>query len=431
MQARILNPAEEHLWEEFVLNHSLGNIHQTPEWGHFQSKVPGRGKYWIVILTGTGQTYHNSNLSQSSNHPTSHSDSKILAGTLLTRHQLPGGYCWLYAARGPLLNYDSKDDCATVKNQMNALLSEIKKIARQEKAIFLRVDPLIRLSSTTESCTHDVHTNDSQRSVRFPHFRQNISGFQPDHTLVLDLTRSEEELLAQMKPKGRYNIKLAEKKGVTIRTAGLTNGSGSFDSVRFEKDLAAFYKILTETTSRDGFHGHDLEFYRNMLESLQINPKACNSLSRVSPNQDADYVNYASAATPQATLYLAEFDDQIIAACLNTFYKDTATYYYGASSDTYRNVMAPYFLHWQAIRDAKQKGYKFYDFFGIAPTREHSECASQQTSPEAKMNPHPWAGVTEFKKKFGGTEISYQKPQEFPFIKSIYLLYCAYKKLKT
>lgn len=411
MQARILNPAEEYLWEEFVQNHPLGNIHQTPEWGHFQAKVPGRGKYWIIALTESSRdsTLNNSSTSR---------PPKILAGTLLIRHQLPKGYCWLYAPRGPLLNYDNHE---LANQQMSALMTEIKKIAKQEKGIFLRIDPLIKPAP----------------ALHFPNFRQNLTGFQPDHTLILDLTKSEEELLTQMKPKGRYNIKLAEKKGVKIRQAGLTNDSEAFNPVQFEKDLTAFYRILTETTSRDGFHGHDLKFYKDILESLQINPKADSSLTGVTHNTPGNLINH-----PGATLYLAEFDNQIIAACLNTYYKDTATYYYGASSDTYRNVMAPYLLHWQAIIDAKAKGCKFYDFFGIAPTHEQSECASQQTSrlggtdpkrpkgAEAKMNPHPWAGVTEFKKKFGGTETSYQKPQEFPFIKSLYLLYRAYKKLR-
>ena len=326
MEARILNQSEENLWSEFVAKHPLGNIHQTPEWGHFRRQIPGNDKYWIIVLED----------------PSSH---KILAGTLLIRQQLPRGYSWLYAPRGPL----------ATQEEMSLLMPEIKKIAKKEKAVFFRVDPLIRTPDT----------------LHFQHFRQNIHGFQPDHTLILDLTKSEEDLLKEMKPKGRYNIKLAEKKGVTIHQS---------------TDVSSFYKILSETTSRDGFHGHDQKFYENMLAALNSH----------------------------AALYLAEFENKIIAASLNTFYKDTATYYYGASSNDYRNVMAPYLLHWQAIRDAKAKGYKFYDFFGIAP--------------ENAVN-HPWAGVTEFKKKFGGTEISYQKPQEFIFKKTLYLLYRTYKKL--
>lgn len=398
MEARILNQSEEHLWSDFVKQHPLGNIHQTPAWGHFRNKVPGHGKYWIIVLEENSENQ---------------SSPKILAGTLLLRQSLPHGYSWLYAPRGPLLSYD---DFASTQEQMSVLMGAIKEIARKEKAVFLRVDPMLRASDSksaraeispekTAPVSHSISDfpprGGQSASINFPHFHQNIHGFQPDHTLFLDLTKSEDDLLKEMKPKGRYNIKLAEKKGVTIHKS---------------TDVTSFYKILSETTSRDGFHGHDQKFYQDMLDSLG----------------------------PNAVLYLAEYEGQVIAGCLNTFYKDTATYYYGASSNEHRNVMAPYLLQWQAIREAKAKGYKFFDFFGIAPTDEPSESASQQASrqggtdlkrpkgAEAKSStkPHPWAGVTEFKKKFGGTEVSYQKPQEFIFKKALYFLYRTYKKFR-
>lgn len=349
MEARILNQSEENLWSDFVEKHPLGNIHQTPEWGHFRRQVTGNEKYWIIVLeeklTPGSQSRIENDLGSEQ------APSEIIAGTLLLRQSLPHGYSWLYAPRGPLLNYN---DSESAYEQMAALMNEIKKIAKEEKAIFFRADPLL------------------QTPLHFPHFHQNIHGFQPDHTLLLDLTPSEEDILKQMKPKGRYNIKLAEKKGVTISQS---------------KDTTSFYKILSETTSRDGFHGHNEKFYQDMLSSLGN----------------------------RATLYLAEYEGQTIAASLNTFYKDTATYYYGASSNEHRNVMAPYLLHWEAIRDAKAKGYKTYDFFGIAP--------------ENAVN-HPWTGVTEFKKKFGGMEVSYQLPQEFVFKKTLYFLYHGYKKIR-
>ena len=413
MQARILNQSEEHLWLEFVKNHPLGTIHQTPEWGHFQANVKGRGKYWIVALTGA-DTGSNSDRARSQE-----STSQILAGTLLIRHQLPKGYCWLYAPRGPLLNYDSADNYHAAHSQMAILLSEIKEIAQAEKAVFLRIDPM--LPSSDFSCFEKSAradflpqqmaplshlASDFSHPLHFPHFRQNIHGFQPDHTLILDLTQSAQDLLSQMKPKGRYNIKLAEKKGVKIRQADPAKQK------QFSKDLSDFCKILTETTSRDGFHGHDMDFYKNMVEDLQNDSTYSDSLTGVSQDSDRNLVN---PRRQYATLYLAEYENLIVAACLNTFFKDTATYYYGASSNLHRNVMAPYLLHWQVIKDAKQKGCKFYDFFGIAPE-------------DAKN--HPWSGVTDFKKKFGGQEISYQKPQEFIFKKALYLLYRAYKKLK-
>lgn len=345
MKARILEKSHKHLWDEFLKSHPLANIHQSSAWGHFQEKIPQRGKYWIIVLENSGKS------------------TRILGGTMLIRHKLPKGFCWLYAARGPLLNYNSKNS----QKQIDELLSAIKPIAKQEKAIFLRIDPPIQKNSKTEDKKHFAKLN-------FKNFHTVNYGFQPEHTLILDISKKEEEILAQMKPKGRYNIRLAEKRGVKAREA---------DSV------SAFYKILLETTKRDAFHSHNKDFYRNMLETL--------------------------IPSKNAALYLAEYENKIIGGIIVTFFNNTATYYFGASSNEYRNVMAPYLLQWRAIKEAKNRGLKYYDFLGIAPLSAKN---------------HPWQGVSEFKKKFGGQEISYVKPQEFAFKKPLYWLYRIYKWIK-
>ncbi len=356
MEARILDESEEHLWDEFIINHSLSTIHQTSSWGHFQEKIPQRGKYWIVVLENSAHK---------------DSKSKIIGGTMLIRHSLPKGYSWLYMSRGPLINYNS-EKCAI---QMNALIDAIKLLAKKEKAIFLRIDPPIKLS---EKSNHKDHLKG---------FHITHSGFQPEHTLLLDLTKSEEELLKEMKPKGRYNIHLAEKKEVKIRTSDPAN------KTQFNKDIEAYFSMLKETTSRDNFSGHNKEIYKNMIEIL-AQKKLPNTLAK---------------------LYIAEYENTPIAAIITTYYKDMATYYYGVSGNSFRNLMAPYLLQWEAIKDAKKQGYKIYDFLGIAPS-------------DAKN--HPWKGVTEFKTKFGGHAVSYNPPQEFAFKKFLYLLYRLYKLVK-
>lgn len=343
MQARILEKSEESKWSEFIKTNPLATIHQTPEWGHFQAKIEGRGKYWIVVLE----------------------ESKILGGTILIRHQLPKSYSWLYAARGPLLDYNSPD----IQTQMATLLQAINKIAKEERAIFLRIDPPISANLFPGT--------DNQPNL--PGFKKNRPGFQPDHTIIIDLAPSEDEILAQMKQKCRYNIRLAGKKGVKIEKIDTTNPQ------KLTKGIANFYNLLKQTTQRDRFHAHNEEFYKNMLTELREN----------------------------AALYLAQYQNQVIAGIIVTYFKDTATYYFGASGNEHRNLMAPYLLQWQAIKDAKTQGCQKYDLFGIAP-------------PDAKN--HPWQSVTEFKNKFGGKTISYQKPQEYTFKKLLHLAYKFYKK---
>lgn len=343
MQSKILDRSEEHLWEEFIKDHPLSTIHQLPKWGHFQSKIPNRGKYWIITLVDETK-------------PKGH---QIIGGSLIVRHSLPRGYSWLYAPRGPLVDY--KDP-----NQLKAFVDAIHDIARAEKSVFLRIDPPLGPNASAQGLSG---------------FKNTQYGFQPEHTIMLDLNESEEEILAQMKPKGRYNIRLAEKKGVQIRKANPE------DPETFGKELNAFYEILQETTKRDGFHSHDQEYYQKMLLNL----------------------------TDNATLYLAHYQEKAIAAVIVTYYNDTATYYYGASGNQDRNLMAPYLLHWQIIKDAKALGYKKYDLFGVAPPNVEN---------------HPWQGVTEFKNKFGGHYHSYMPAHEYPFKKVIYPIYTLYKKIK-
>lgn len=184
-----------------------------------------------------------------------------------------------------------------------------------------------------------------------------------------------------MKQKGRYNIRLAEKKDIEITKTDPKNKD------ELNQNLDDFYDLLKQTTERDKFNAHEKNYYKKMLENLKEN----------------------------SALYLAKKGEKTVAGIIITFFKDTAIYYYGASSNEDRNLMAPYLLQWHAIKQAKKQGYKYYDFFGIAP--------------EDSKN-HAWAGVTQFKKKFGGQAISYIPAQEYPFKKLLYLLYKLYKRIK-
>ncbi len=334
MKAKILEQQDYKKWDDFIKDHPYSSIHQSTAWGNFQSKVKNRGKFWIIALE---------------------KDNKIVAGTMLVRHKLPKGYSWLYAPRGPLLEQNEG---------MTEIMDSIGKIGKKEKSIFLRIDPpLSRIKKHKVAGFHTVH------------------GFQPEDTLIIDLKKSEEDILAEMKPKGRYNIRLARKKGVEVYKADPK-------SEKFDKEISRFYEILQETTQRDGFRGHDKQYYKDMIESLG----------------------------EKAALYLAKYEGKIIAGTIVTFFKDTAIYYYGASSNDYRNVMAPYLLQWTAIKEAKEKNGDSYDFLGIAPSGAKN---------------HPWKGVTDFKKKFGGKEVSYLKAQEKPLKKLHYLAYRIYKFLRS
>ena len=163
---------------------------------------------------------------------------------------------------------------------------------------------------------------------------------------MLNLDLDEAKLLSGMHQKTRYNIRLAEKRGVLISRGNLN-------------DLNLFYRLLQETTKRDRFRGHSLEHYRQLM----INSK------------------------DKIELWLAKKDGTLLAAGLFSFYGQRATYLHGVSADQGRQHMAPYLLQWEMIKRAKQLHCHSYDFYGI----------------DAKK----WPGVTRFKLGFGGEEKKY------------------------
>jgi lipid II:glycine glycyltransferase (peptidoglycan interpeptide bridge formation enzyme) len=229
--------------------------------------------------------------------------------------------------RGPLWN--AGDDAAAQE-----LCDGILASARAEHVLAVYLSPMNPLP-------HMTGWKDSGRGVH------------AEATRVLNLECSEAELVAQMHPKGRYNIRVAEKNNVTVRESD---------------DVQSFYAILKETGARDRFGILPRYRYQAFLG-----------------NQAGSF------------LLLAEHNKVPVAGLLGVIYSKQGIYYYGASSYKYRNLMAPYALQWAAIQRCKAAGCVSYDLLGIAPL----------DGPDT----HSWAGISEFKAKFGGTVVSYPKEQ--------------------
>lgn len=295
-------------YENFVKNHKTGTFFQSFVFGEFQEKIPYRGKSWT------------------------------LASCLVVKMRLPTEFSWLWIPYGPLI---AENHGLAAARPVKEIFADLARIAKEENAVFARIEPPFAITEP----------KGSKRSPK---------RYTPEHTLILDLTKSEEEILAQMKPKGRYNVQVAKRHSVRVREFP------NFLNVP-SKDFDAFYEILRHTGERDAFGIHPKFFYEKLLETF--------------------------GGHRMSSLFLAyDKRDQIIAGTIIIFYGKTATYYYGASDHSHRNLMAPYLLQWEAIREAKKRGMEFYDFLGIAP-------------PNSKN--HPLAGVTGFKKKFGGMEVDF------------------------
>lgn len=235
-----------------------------------------------------------------------------------------------------------------VWDDFSDLLSSLKKVLAEKWALFLQIEPIGEIP-------------DLRWQIPDSRF---YKAFLTPHTRVLDLTLPEEDILKQMHEKGRYNIRLAEKRGVIVESAEST-----------KENLDIWMKILSETTSRDGFSGNPRQYYEAFLSELQKGN--------------------------MGGLYFARLENRVIAAAIFVFTPSQAIYYYGASSSLKEDKkhMAPYLLQWHAILEAKKRQIPLYDFLWVADPDDPSD---------------PLRGVTEFKEKFGGTRVNLPQKILFP-----------------
>ena len=264
---------------------------------------------------------------------------------LVVIHPLFLGMGYGYIPRGPII--ENGDELAD-------FLNELSHLSTKYRLIFTRADPEKGLPEFIFPKTRETHS------------------VQPETTLILDLSMDEESILNQMKRKGRYNISLAKKKGVKVLMAKDENQRKRYGHI--------FSELLKETSERDFFSTHDEKYYQTMLKTLK-----------------------------SSEIFIAFYQDRPLAGAICTYQDNKAIYYYGASGNHHRDMMAPYLVQWEAIREGKKRGCQSYDFLGIAP--------------EDALEDHPWKGITEFKKKFGGSAVQYPQPIDIihrPFWYTIY-----------
>lgn len=217
--------------------------------------------------------------------------------------------------------------------------------------------------------------------------RKAVSDIQPPDTVMLDLGQPLDALLAQCKPKWRYNIRLAEKKGVQVRC---------FPGNQAEDVIPLFYQLYRETAARDGIAIHSENYYR--------------SLCRLAADGTFDTERIL------ISIYIAYFEEKPLAAIITLFSPSGAVYLYGASSNEHRNLMPAYLLQWQAIQDAQKYGCPSYDFYGIPPTDDSN---------------HPMHGLYRFKTGFGGAVIHRVGTLDIPVRGFRYRLYSCAERLRA
>ncbi|MEA3463870.1 MAG: peptidoglycan bridge formation glycyltransferase FemA/FemB family protein [Patescibacteria group bacterium] len=252
---------------------------------------------------------------------------KLVAAATVIKKILPMGKFYFYCPRGPVgqktENHRLGGAGRKQKTEIIELLfNKIKDLTKEEAVMFFRFDPAFELPETDLQIKQTLDV-------------------QPSKTLILNLKKIEQDLLSAMHQKTRYNIKLAEKKGVKI-----------VEAQNFASDFDKFWQLMGETSDRDSFRTHGINYYKEMLKL------------------GGDFIK----------LFFAEYKNKTIGAVIISFFGDTATYMHGASANEHREAMAPHLLQWHCIKLAKDQGYKYYDFYGIDEKK--------------------WPGVTRFKKGF-------------------------------
>ena len=327
-------------------------------------------------------------------------------------HELPVVGRYLYCPRGPVVELETQSVKREMQNtkllvqNMERGIRDLIELAKKEKAGWIRIEP--ENEEMLEIIRNDVEINGNKlKIVRAPH------DMQPKEIFVVDISKAAETLLGEMKSKTRYNIKLAQKRGVVVhetwnmqhkiqdtRYNNQANSNEQISNNQTNQDtkylstgqagkirntnLEAFLKLTKEMAQRHGITAHPEDYYRKMIEML--------------PSE-------------MLRIYVAQFEDKIIAANLVLFFGKTATYLHGASGNEHRSVMAPFLLQWQAMLDAKERGFERYDFGGVKIV-EHRDLTPtlsfQRRGSKGEVN--TWEGITTFKLGFSPNTT----PVEFP-----------------
>jgi lipid II:glycine glycyltransferase (peptidoglycan interpeptide bridge formation enzyme) len=276
---------------------------------------------------------------------------------LMVKAQATTKASYLYCPKGPATN--------RIKSLESFLLKAIE-IGKKNDCLFLRIEPNPLMPINANKL--GLKEVDSNSVLSRQH--------SPENTLLLDLEETETELLESMKPKTRYNIRLALKRGIEIRESISTD------------DLEFFYKLSVGLKKR-GYTPFDYLHYYNLFTTL--------------------------SKEGLAKMFVAEHQNEILSIMIVTYFGKTATYLHSASSDNKRELKPNHLAMWTAILDAKKRGFKIFDFWGIAPNDDPN---------------HKWAGITSFKKGFGGTQINSMVAYDYPIKKNLYKIYSKANKAK-
>ena len=284
---------------------------------------------------------------------------------ILKRQLLRNGFAArlsiLYTPKGPLLDW-------TNESLRDRVLDDLQFFAKKQGGIFLKMDPDVTHGKGIPDSQDDVIDHSGQlimSELKSRGWSFSSDQIQFKNTVLIDLSSSEDDLLARMKQKTRYNIRLAERKGVTLRI-----GTSS--------DFDMLYKMYAETSVRDGFVIRDEAYYKTVWQTFMSNAQSplttyhvpiTNSQSPISNPQSL----ISTLQSPYTEPLIAEVDGEPIAAIFVFYFAGRAYYVYGMSRNAHREKMPTYLLQWEAMKRAKAKGCTVYDLWGAPDVFDESD----------------------------------------------------------
>jgi peptidoglycan pentaglycine glycine transferase (the first glycine) len=328
-------------WNTLVAALPHAHILQSWEWGSFKSRY-GWSPQRLVWTDGDRPA-------------------ALAAAQVLTRSER--GLRVMYVPKGPVLDWDA----APLRRQV---LADLQALARREHAIFIKIDPDLLRPDTVPlavnmPCLDLLRSGDSAAGA----WRFSRDQIQFRNTVQLDLRRSEVDILAGMKQKTRYNVRLAEKRGVRVRLGSLA-------------DLDLLYAMYAQTSLRDGFVIRSAQYYQEAWGSFME----------------------AGLAQP----FIAEAEGEVLSAIILFKFARSAWYMYGMSREIHRDKMPNHLLQWEAMRWAKAQGVETYDFWG---------------APNEFVESDPMWGVWKFKDGFGGQVAQHIGAWDYAPVPWLYQLY--------
>ena len=316
------------------------------------------------------------------------SDQSSVAAAMILKRSIPvGGFakkmCVLYVPKGPLMDWSD----AALRQRV---LDDLQVFAKRQGAIFVKIDPDVALGTGIPGGEEDALDNGGQ-AVRSDLTRRgwlfSSDQIQFRNTVLIDLSPSEDDMLSRMKQKTRYNVRLAEKKGVSVR-AGTP------------ADLPMLYRMYAETSVRDGFVIRDETYYQTVWQTFMRSNVGRLESSQVSTFEPSNF--------PTCEPIIAEVDGQPVAAIFLFYFAGRAYYLYGMSRDAQREKMPNHLLQWEAMRRAKAAGCKLYDLWGAPDVFDASD---------------PMWGVFRFKEGLGGRVLRTLGAWDYPASMLLYKLY--------